>query len=130
MGKVTGIQHKPQPNATGLCFRNPKNTTCFGIEMFRRNRNPLVPSGSNGFLLLGYHHCHLKSLRGIQEPTMDWICTCSSCWPNSGGRQGQGVPSVAACADKLYCKGCFNAWGWYMKSGPNVFRLALDCNLA
>eukprot|EP00435_Cladocopium_sp_Y103_P023365 s3260_g5.t1 len=65
-----------------------------------------------------------ESLMKWDEPTMDWICT----WPGPGGKLGQAVPSVAACADKLYCKGCFNAWGWYMKSGPNVFRLALDCD--
>eukprot|EP00435_Cladocopium_sp_Y103_P026922 s3260_g6.t1 len=61
------------------------------------------------------------------ESTSAWERTCCNSW-GSWGIQGPGlsVPSVADCADKLYCKGCFNAWGWYMKSGPNLFRLAAD----
>lgn len=62
----------------------------------------------------------------LQESTSAWELNCAN-----GGFPTQTMPpAIADCADELYCKSCFNSWGWYMKSGPNVFRLAPDCNLA
>lgn len=71
-------------------------------------------------------------VRGIlQESTKEWELSWSP-WTLQGlVPSAQTMPlTIADCADKLYCKSCFNSWGWYMKSGANVFRLAADCNLA
>lgn len=63
------------------------------------------------------------------ESTKAWELSWSNDPWQGSGPPAQTMPlAIADCADKLYCKSCFNSWGWYMKSGANVFRLAADCD--